>query len=79
MSPPYQAATTSAIAQLLKARVMRPSILLELQKNDTAVNTGLALTEITSIIQKMYSECGLDTYNVRKILNDGSVIEQFEA
>ena len=56
---------------------MRPALLLELQKNDAAVNAGHALSEITAIIHKMYSEGGLDTANVRKILNDGTIIEQF--
>lgn len=73
----YKEATTTAVARLLSEHLLRPDALKDLLRNDAAVASGAALTEITSIIKKMISECGLNTHQIVKILNEAAIIERF--
>ena len=77
MNETQRQATTSAIAQLVGGHLLAVSTLLEMQRTEAIVSNGLALEEVTNIIEKMVKECKLKIESVVKILKEGSVIQQY--
>ena len=77
MDDEYKEATTSAVAQLIAAKQLLPDALNPLLKNDALIASGVALIEITRIIQKMMKEGELQHKQVVKILNEASLVEKF--